>query len=135
VIKTVAGRLGMNPETLHKWIGPGEIDAGARDGTRTASAREIRELKRKNAELERTIESLTAATSCFVRGAGRRRSGPGETPRSPRSRLVRTSLTRTGTANPNYVRVAKMWAHLRREGISVAECTVERVIREYVWGV
>ena len=72
-IKTVAGRLGMNPETLHKWIGQGEIDAGARDGTRTASAREIRELKRKNAELEQTIEILKAATSFFVRDSDPRR--------------------------------------------------------------
>ena len=33
----------------------------------TTSAREIRELKRQNAELERTIEILKAATSFFVR--------------------------------------------------------------------
>jgi transposase len=31
------------------------------------SAREIRELKRKNAELERTVEILKAATSFFAR--------------------------------------------------------------------
>jgi len=33
----------------------------------TESAAQIRELKRKNAELERTIEILKAATSFFVR--------------------------------------------------------------------
>ena len=31
------------------------------------AVREIRELKRKNAELERTVEILKAATSFFVR--------------------------------------------------------------------
>ena len=45
----------MNPETLRKWLRQGEIDAGDRDGTTSPSTREIRELKRKNAELEQTI--------------------------------------------------------------------------------
>src|SRR4249919_940018 len=66
-IRTVAGRLGMNPETLRKWIRQAEVDDGQVEGTTTAAAREIRELKRKNAELEQTIEILKAATSFFVR--------------------------------------------------------------------
>ena len=66
-IKTVAGRLGMNPETLRKWLRQAEVDAGEREGTTTAAAREIRELRRRNAELEQTIEILKAATSFFVR--------------------------------------------------------------------
>jgi transposase len=57
----------MNPETLRKWIRQAEVDSGQVDGTTTTAAREIRELKRKNAELERTIEILKAATSFFVR--------------------------------------------------------------------
>lgn len=66
-IRAVSTRLGMNPETLRKWLRQAEIDAGERDGITTTSAREIRELKRKNAELERTIEILKEATSFFVR--------------------------------------------------------------------
>jgi transposase len=66
-IRATARRLGMNPETLRKWIRQDEIDHGDREGTTTAAAREIRELKRKNAELEQTIEILKAATSFFVR--------------------------------------------------------------------
>lgn len=54
-IKTVAGRLGMNPETLRKWLRQAEVDEGEVEGTTTAAAREIRELKRKNAELEQTV--------------------------------------------------------------------------------
>jgi transposase len=72
-IKTVAGRLGMNPETLRKWLRQAEVDAGEREGTTTAAAREIRELKRRNAELEQTIEILKAATSFFVRESDPRR--------------------------------------------------------------
>lgn len=66
-IRAVAGRLGMNPETLRKWLRQAEVDTGEREGTTTSAAREIRELKRKNAELEQTIEILKAATSFFVR--------------------------------------------------------------------
>ena len=71
-IRATASRLGMNPETLRKWIRQDEIDHGDRDGTTSAVAREIRELKRKNAELEQTIEILKAATSFFVRESGPR---------------------------------------------------------------
>jgi transposase len=66
-IKAVAARLGMTAETLRKWIRQGEIDAGGAEGVSTGAAREIRELKRKNAELEQTIEILKAATSFFAR--------------------------------------------------------------------
>jgi transposase len=50
-----------------KWLRQAEVDAGDIDGVTTMAARELRELKRKNAELERTIEILKAATSFFVR--------------------------------------------------------------------
>jgi len=66
-IKTVSGRLGMNAETLRKWLRQAEVDTGQVEGVTSASAREIRELKRRNAELERTVEILKAATSFFVR--------------------------------------------------------------------
>jgi transposase len=54
-IKAIAGRLGMNPETVRKWLRQAEVEAGQVDGTTTAAAREIRELKRKNAELVHAI--------------------------------------------------------------------------------
>jgi transposase len=60
-IRATASRLGMNPETLRKWIRQEEIDHGDRDGT-TSAAREIRELTRKNAELGQTFEVLKAAS-------------------------------------------------------------------------
>jgi transposase len=66
-IKTVSGRLGMNAETLRKWLRQAEVDTGQVEGVTSASAREIRELKRRNAELERTVEILRAVTSFFVR--------------------------------------------------------------------
>ena len=66
-VRTVASRLGMSAETLRKWLRQAEVDAGNRDGLTTSAAREIRDLKRKNAELERTVEILREAKSFFVR--------------------------------------------------------------------
>jgi transposase len=66
-VAAVAKRLGVAPETLRRWINQTEVDAGVRDGVPTEIARENRELKRKNRELEETIEILKAATSFFAR--------------------------------------------------------------------
>jgi len=66
-IRAVSARLGMHQGTLRRWLRQAEVDAGDVDGVTTMAARELRELKRKNAELERTIEILKAATSFFVR--------------------------------------------------------------------
>ena len=66
-IKAVSGRLGMSSETLRKWIRQAEIDEGQAPGVTSEAAREIRELRRKNRELEQTIEILKAATSFFAR--------------------------------------------------------------------
>jgi transposase-like protein len=66
-IKAVSSRLGMNAETLRNWIRQQQVDDGQRDGISTEAAAEIRELKKRNRELEETIEVLKAATSFFVR--------------------------------------------------------------------
>lgn len=63
----VSARLGMSTETLRKWVRQAAVDAGEAAGVSTESAREIRELKRKNRELEQTIEVLKAATGFFAR--------------------------------------------------------------------
>jgi len=62
-ITAVASRLGMTAETLRKWIRQAEVDGGERPGVATAESREIRQLRRKVAELERTIEILSATGS------------------------------------------------------------------------
>jgi transposase len=72
-IRAVSGRLGMNAETLRNWIRQSAVDAGEAEGVSTDAAREIRELRRKNKELEETIEILKAATSFFVRANDPRR--------------------------------------------------------------
>jgi transposase len=66
-ISAVSGRLGMSAETLRKWLRQAEVDAGEKPGTTTQESAEIRELRRKNRELEQTIEILKAATTFFAR--------------------------------------------------------------------
>lgn len=73
-MKTVAARLGMTAETLRKWVRQAEVDQGVRPGVSTDENREIRELKKRNRELEETIEILKAATSFFVRASDPRTS-------------------------------------------------------------
>jgi transposase len=66
-ITAVSTRLGMTAETLRSWIRQQQVDDGDRDGVSSEAAAEIRALKRRNAELQQTIEILKAATSFFVR--------------------------------------------------------------------
>ena len=73
-IKAVSSRLGMNPETLRNWVRQTQVDDGQREGLSTEAAKEIRELKKRNRELEETIEVLKAATSFFVRESDPRTS-------------------------------------------------------------
>jgi transposase len=44
----------MSAEMLRKWLRQSGVEAGEAAGVTTESARQIRELKRKNAELERS---------------------------------------------------------------------------------
>jgi transposase len=66
-ITAVAKRLGMTAETLRKWIRQAQVDEGQAPGVSTEASKEVRELKRKVAELERTVEILRAAASFFAR--------------------------------------------------------------------
>ncbi|WP_435590113.1 IS3 family transposase [Nocardia sp. bgisy118] len=177
-IKAVSSRLGMTAETLRKWIRQTEIDSGAAEGTTTEAARIIREQKRKIAELEQTIEILSAATKflragerpatelvCAFIAEHRARFGVApicraltahgckiasrtfyawlSRPASKRA-LWDTAITEilagycepdeTGRRKPESLYGAeKMWGHLRREGIPVARCTVERLMRANGW--
>lgn len=69
-IAAVAQRLGIgSSETVRKWLRQAEVDQGAKAGTTTEQAAELRALKRKVSELERTIQILTEATRFFAREA------------------------------------------------------------------
>ena len=65
-ITAVASRLGVNSETLRKWLRRSEIDAGTRPGVTTEELVEIRRLKKENAERRRANEILRTASAFFA---------------------------------------------------------------------
>ena len=68
-IRTIAERMSLKTETVRVWVRKAEAatDAGATASTAAEADAEIRALRRKNNELEKTIEILKAATSFFAR--------------------------------------------------------------------
>lgn len=70
-IRTVAGRLGVSAESMRRWVRQAAVDGGLVSGVTSAERAEIRELKRRNAELERTVDILRAATVFFAAGNDR----------------------------------------------------------------
>jgi transposase len=66
-IQSVAGKLGMTPETLRIWLRRDEVDHHQRPGVTSAERERIRELERENRELRRANEILKAASAFFAR--------------------------------------------------------------------
>ncbi len=60
-IQSIAGKLGMTPETLRLWVRRDEVDQGQRPGTTSAERERIRDLEREVRELRRANEILKAA--------------------------------------------------------------------------
>jgi transposase len=66
-IVSIAAKLGIaTAQTLRNWVRQAEVDAGARPGTTTQEAAEIKALKREVAELRRANDILKAAASFFA---------------------------------------------------------------------
>ena len=64
---SIAGKLGMTPETLRIWIRRAEVDGGRRAGLTTDERERIKQLERENRELRRANEILKAASAFFAR--------------------------------------------------------------------
>lgn len=63
----VAGKLGVNPETLRNWSRKAAVDAGQCPGITSEAQAEITRLKRQVRELERANEILKAASVFFAK--------------------------------------------------------------------
>ena len=64
-IESIAKKLGVNHETLRKWVRAAEVDGGKRPGITTEERSRIKELERENRELRRANEILKAASAFF----------------------------------------------------------------------
>jgi transposase-like protein len=67
VIQSIAGKLGMTPETLRKWLQRDAVDHGQRPGVTSSERERVRELEREVRELRRANEILKAASVFFAR--------------------------------------------------------------------
>jgi transposase len=62
------GPVGDERGDAAQWVRrQAEVDTGETTGVPSETARKLRELRRKNRELEQTIEILKAATTFFAR--------------------------------------------------------------------
>jgi len=64
-ITSIAGKFGMTPETLRKWVRQAETDEGRRAGTTSEERIRVKELEREVRELRRVNEILKAAAAFF----------------------------------------------------------------------
>jgi transposase len=64
-ISSIAGKLGMTPETLRKWVRRAETDEGRRPSLTTSERERVKELEKENRELRRANEILKAAAAFF----------------------------------------------------------------------
>lgn len=67
----VAGRLGVNPETLRLWKKRADVNTGVAPGTTSEAQAEIKRLKKQIALLEKANEILRSASVFFATGLGR----------------------------------------------------------------
>jgi transposase len=64
-LQAVADQLGVNRETLRRWVIEDEVTSGDRSGVSPAERSRIRELERENRELKRANEILKSAAAFF----------------------------------------------------------------------
>ena len=65
-IKSIAEKIGCNPETLRSWMRRYERDTGQRPGLTTTDLDRLKQLERENKELRRANEILRKASAYFA---------------------------------------------------------------------
>lgn len=65
-IRSIAEKIGCNPETLRSWIRRHERDTGQRPGLTTADEQRVKVLEREVKELRRANEILKKAAAFFA---------------------------------------------------------------------
>jgi transposase-like protein len=68
----VARDLGIDPDTIRRWLRQADIDTGRRDGLTTDEKAELVRLRREVALLQEEREILKKATAFFARASATR---------------------------------------------------------------
>ena len=130
--EAVAGKLNIGRETVRRWLVQADINAGSRPGTSSDEQAELKRLKAENKRLREDNEILRAATVFFAARTYRAWKQPnrlvaGRT-RSD-AQVIDKLLGVQGTPEGLYGR-RKMTHYLRRQGLPVAFCTIDRLMRD-----
>jgi len=80
-------------------------------------------------EVEPICKVLQVAPSAYRRHAARQRDPALRSPRARRDDALMAHIQRVFQANHGVYGADKVWRQLKREGIAVARCTVERLMR------
>ncbi|MGA0844878.1 MAG: IS3 family transposase [Arenicellales bacterium] len=80
--------------------------------------------------VEPICKALQIAPSCYRRHAARQRRPELRCERAKRDDLLMTHIERVWQANWQVYGADKVWRQMNREGIAVARCTVERLMRQ-----
>src|SRR5919199_344291 len=134
-IQSIAGKLGMTAEALRLWVRRGEGEHGERArglgffraGARPALADAMRFIAKHRARwgIEPICRVLRVAPSSYYAAIDRPASA-----RRQRDTTLKVSIQRVWDEHRQVYGAHKVWAQLNREGIAVARCTVERLMRE-----
>jgi transposase len=65
-IRSIAEKIGCNPETLRSWMRRYERDTGQRPGLTTTDFDRLKQLERENKDLRRANEILRKASAYFA---------------------------------------------------------------------
>jgi transposase InsO family protein len=79
--------------------------------------------------VESICAMLPVAPSTYFRWKAQQREPTQRSPRALRDELLRSAIRRVWDAHFAVYGVRKVWRQLRREGIEVARCTVQRLMR------
>jgi transposase len=68
----IAHDLGIDPDTIRRWLRQADVDAGRREGATTDEKAELLRLRRENALLREERDILQKATAYFARTSATR---------------------------------------------------------------
>src|SRR5436190_8338737 len=100
-IVTIAGEIGVAPESLRKWNLQQEVDAGEREGLTSDERARLTELERENQRLRMERDLLKRAAAFFAKETEIRSASTGSSRRrrpAPRSRWPASCSASRGRA-------------------------------------
>jgi transposase len=66
-IAKIAKSFGISESCLQRWLAPADIEDGTRRGVTAVESAELRELRRRNRQVEQEVEILRQAAAYFAK--------------------------------------------------------------------